>query len=101
LSDSQIDVENTGVRGIAVAVPVVNPCAIQGAQPSIHRYAVCIRGERMLDGQKYFDSFPDEASAYGERGDDQKNPPRLTAELLAALEELKKYFQQFLGTVTE
>lgn len=55
----------------------------------------------MLDGQKYFDSFPDEAPAYGERGADQKNPPRLTAELLAALEELKKYFQKFLGTVTE
>jgi hypothetical protein len=55
----------------------------------------------MLDGKKYFDSFPDEAPADWQRGEEQQNPSSLTAELRAALEELKKYFEQFPGTVTE
>jgi hypothetical protein len=55
----------------------------------------------MLDGQKYFDSFPDEQLASSARSEDQKNPPRLTAELVAALEELKQHFQKFLGAITE
>ena len=69
---------------------------------AIYGHAVCIRGEaRMLDGKKYFDSFPDEAPADWGRGEDKPVPSSLTAELRAALEELKKYFEQFLGTVTE
>jgi hypothetical protein len=55
----------------------------------------------MFDGQTYFESFPDERPDSPERGEDPKNPPRLTAELVAALEELKKYFQEFLDTVSE
>ena len=55
----------------------------------------------MLNGKKYFDSFPDETPAFWEGDGDQKNPTCLTAELHAALEELKKYFQQFLNTVAE
>ncbi len=57
----------------------------------------------MLDGKKYFDSFLDEAPVYWEldRDKDHENPSCLTSELLAALEELKKYFQNFLGAVAE
>jgi hypothetical protein len=58
-------------------------------------------GKRMLDGKKYFDSFPDEQPASSERGVDQQSQPCLTAELRAALEELDKYFQQFRNTVAE
>ena len=55
----------------------------------------------MLDGKKYFESFPDEAPEPLDRDKDHENPTGLTAELLAALEELKKYFQNFLGAVAE
>ena len=55
----------------------------------------------MLDGQKYFASFPDEQTDFCKSLAVQKSPPRLTAELRAALEELKKYFQQFLGAVAD
>ena len=98
--DSQIDVENVGVRGMPARVPAVNPCAIQSVQPSIARSRAS-GGERMLNGKKYFDSFPDEQPASSERGADQKSPTCLTAELRAALEELDKYFQQFRTTVAE
>ena len=54
-----------------------------------------------MDGKKYFESFPDEAPEHWERDTGQENPSGLTAELLAALEELKKYFQNFLGAVAE
>jgi len=95
LPNSQIDVENVSVRGMAVRVPVANPCAIHGTQPSVV-HAACIRGERMLNGEEYFDSFPDEKPAPLERGEDQSNATCLTAELQAALEELSKYFEEFL-----
>ena len=55
----------------------------------------------MLNGKKYFDSFPDEAPADSERGEVDKNSTCLTVELQAALEELEKYFEQFLKTVAE
>ena len=55
----------------------------------------------MLDGQKYFASFPDEQSDFCKSLEAPKGAPRLTEELRAALEELKKYFQHFLGTVAD
>ena len=55
----------------------------------------------MLNGKKYFVSFPDEAPADWEPRQDDKSPTCLTAELHAALEELKKYFEQFLSTAAE
>ena len=54
-------------------------------------------GKRMLNGKEYFDSFPDEKPALLERGEDQGNASCLTAELQAALEDLSKYFQEFLS----
>ena len=57
------------------------------------------RVERMLDGQKYFASFPDEQTEFCKGAEAPKSPPGLAAELRAALNELKKYFQRFLGTV--
>jgi hypothetical protein len=91
-------VDNFSARCLPQPVAIVNPCAIQSAQPSV---PYRIRGERMLDGKKYFESFPDEAPDYLAHDKDEKNPPGLTAELLAALEELKKYFQNFLGAVAD
>ena len=55
----------------------------------------------MLNGEKYFDSFPDEKPTALEHGKDPKTPIGLTAELHAALEELSQYFQQFLSKAAE
>jgi hypothetical protein len=83
-----------------VRVPAVNPCAIHGVRPSVV-HAACIRGDRMLNGKQYFESFPDEEPAPLECGTETKCPSSLTAELRSALEDLKKYFQQFLSGVAE
>ena len=55
----------------------------------------------MLDGKRYFESFPDEAPDYLAQHKVRPAPAGLTAELLAALEELKKYFQNFLDAVAD
>ena len=81
-------------------LPAANPCAIHSVRPSV-AYAACIRGERMLNSKEYFDSFPDEKPAPLERGEDSRSPTCLTAELHAALEELSKYFQQFLSKAAQ
>jgi hypothetical protein len=55
----------------------------------------------MLNGKEYFVSFPDETSAPLERCDNHNYATCSTAELRAALEELRKYFEQFLSQVAE
>jgi hypothetical protein len=55
----------------------------------------------MLNGKQYFASFPDEEPVPLECGKEAKCPTSLTAELHSALEELKKYFQEFLSGVAE
>ena len=55
----------------------------------------------MLNGQQYFESFPDERPPSLKGAEEPKCPSALTAELQAALEELKKHFAQFLAGVAE
>ena len=55
----------------------------------------------MLNGKEYFVSFPDETTAPLKRCDNQNTGSCSTAELRAALEELRKYFEQFLCQVAE
>ena len=50
----------------------------------------------MLNGKEYFDAFPDEAPAPLARCGDYGNAICVTPELRTALEELRKYFEQFL-----
>ena len=77
----------------------INSGANQAAPRSIS--CACIRGQRMLNGIEYFDSFPDEAPAPLESLGIPNEAICLTAELRAALEELRKYFEQFQTQTAE
>ena len=55
----------------------------------------------MLNGKEYFVSFPDETPPPVGGCDNQNSTTGVTVELRAALEELQKYFEQFLSQAAE
>ena len=62
-----------------------------------------IRGDRaglgdvMMDGSRYFASFPDETSGAARQGEEPNTARLLTPELLAALADLDRELRSFLG----